>query len=115
MQKKSSEHQDNLKSRIIECLKPIGPARVILFGSYAWGKPGKDSDIDLYIVTKDEFMPRNFSEKMRIKSSVSRRLLELKKDYGADILVHTMPMHRKFLALNSSFARKIMIEGEVLI
>ncbi|PIP40921.1 MAG: DNA polymerase subunit beta [Desulfobacterales bacterium CG23_combo_of_CG06-09_8_20_14_all_51_8] len=106
---------DKIKNRIIECLKPIEPARVILFGSYAWGNPDKDSDIDLYVVTKDEFMPQNFSEKMRLKSAVSRRLLELKQDYGADLIVHTMPMHRKFIALNSSFARKIMSEGDVLL
>ena len=106
---------DKIKNRIIECLKPIEPARVILFGSYAWGNPDKDSDIDLYVVTKDEFMPQNFSEKMRLKSAVSRRLLELKQDNGADLIVHTMPMHRKFIALNSSFARKIMSEGDVLL
>ena len=108
-------HSDKIRNRIIACLKPIQPVRVILFGSYAWGNPDKDSDIDLYVVTKDEFMPENFSEKMRLKSSVSGRLLELKKDYGTDVIVHTMPMHRKFIATNSSFARKIMTDGEVLL
>jgi len=106
---------DKLKNRILECLKPIDPATVILFGSHAWGIPGKDSDIDLYVVTKDDFTPRNFSDKMRIKSIVSKRLFELKKEYGTDLIVHTMPMHRKFLAMNSYFARKIMSEGEVLL
>ncbi len=104
-----------LKNRIIECLKPIDPARVILFGSYAWGKPSKDSDIDLYVVTKDDFMPKNFSDKMRIKSEVAKKLLELRKEFGADLIVHTIPMHQKFIAMKSSFARKIMSEGEVLL
>ncbi len=106
---------DALKKRIIECLKPIDPAKVVLFGSYAWGHADKDSDIDLYIVTKDDFIPKSFSDKMRLKLSVSKRLLEIKKEYGADLIVHTMPMHRKFLAMNSSFARKIMTEGDVLL
>jgi len=64
-----TEKLDTLKNWIIECLKPIDPARVILFGSYAWGDPDKDkdSDSDLYVVTKDDFMLKNFSDKMRIK------------------------------------------------
>ncbi|MDA3895913.1 MAG: nucleotidyltransferase domain-containing protein [Desulfobacteraceae bacterium] len=106
---------DTLKNRIIECLKPIDPARVILFGSYAWGDPDKDSDIDLYVVTKDDFMPKNFSDKMRIKLAIANRLFELRKEYGADLIVHTMPMHQKFIAMESSFARRIMSEGEVLL
>jgi len=26
------------------------PQKIILFGSYAWGKPGRYSDIDLFII-----------------------------------------------------------------
>jgi len=29
------------------------PEMIYLFGSYAWGTPDKESDIDLYIVVKD--------------------------------------------------------------
>lgn len=28
------------------------PEKIILFGSYAWGKPGPDSDVDLFIIAK---------------------------------------------------------------
>lgn len=28
------------------------PEKIILFGSYAWGKPGPDSDVDLFIIKK---------------------------------------------------------------
>ena len=42
-----------VKNEIIEFLRPIDPERVILFGSYAYGTPDADSDIDLYIVTKE--------------------------------------------------------------
>ncbi|MDR0598606.1 MAG: nucleotidyltransferase domain-containing protein [Treponema sp.] len=31
---------------------------IYLFGSYAYGTPGKDSDIDLYIVFKDDMQMR---------------------------------------------------------
>jgi len=104
-----------LKEKIIECLKPIDPAMVILSESRAWGSKKQNSDIDLYVVTKDLDMPNSFADKMRIKSKVSKRLLELKKQFDADLIVHTIPMHQRFIKMNSSFAKKIMQQGKVLI
>ncbi len=105
---------DSQKKEIVERLKPLNPKRIIVFGSHAWGKPGKDSDIDIYVVTNDDFSPKNFSEKMEIKLKVSRLLLEFRKKHSVDLLVHTIPMHEKFLSLDSSLARQIMSEGEEL-
>ena len=42
-----------LKPLIIERLKPLNPSAIILFGSYAYGMPNKNSDIDLFIATDD--------------------------------------------------------------
>ena len=86
-----------------------------MFGSYAWGKPGTDSDVDLYVVTNDDFMPETFAEKMDVKLQVAKQLLNFRKDFATDLLVHTKPMHRKFIELKSSFARQIMAKGVVLI
>ena len=102
---------DSQKKEIVERLKPLRPKRIILFGSHAWGKPGKDSDIDIYVVTNDDYTPKNFSEKMDMKLKVSRPLLEFRKKYSLDLIVHTIPMHEKFLELDSSLARQIMTEG----
>ncbi|MDO8454318.1 MAG: nucleotidyltransferase domain-containing protein, partial [Sulfurimonas sp.] len=49
-----------LKHEIVEKLKPLDLDKIILFGSYAYGTPNEDSDIDLYVVTKDEFIPQSF-------------------------------------------------------
>jgi predicted nucleotidyltransferase len=38
-----------LINEIISQLKPLDPDKVILFGSYAWGVPDNESDIDLFI------------------------------------------------------------------
>jgi predicted nucleotidyltransferase len=40
--------------RIIAALAPV---RVVLFGSYAWGVPGSDSDLDLYAIVPDQSEP----------------------------------------------------------
>ncbi len=42
-----------IKSEIVERLKPLNPEKIILFGSYAYGTPNKDSDLDIMIIQND--------------------------------------------------------------
>lgn len=104
-----------IKKEIVDRLRPLDPAKVILFGSYAWGKPDEDSDIDLYVVTKDDSMPLNYRENMNFYLKVSKQLEEIKKNYPCDLIVHTKPMHEKFIRINSSFANEILTKGQVLL
>lgn len=39
-------------TNIINQLKPYNPEKIILFGSYAHGKPTEDSDVDLLVIKK---------------------------------------------------------------
>ena len=66
---------EELKQEILERLRPLDPERVILFGSYAHGNPTEDSDIDLYVVTKDEFVPTTYAEKGRLSGKSPGRFL----------------------------------------
>ncbi|MDR1129694.1 MAG: nucleotidyltransferase domain-containing protein [Prevotellaceae bacterium] len=51
------EQMDSIKESILKFV----PAKCIyLFGSYAYGNPTEDSDIDIYVVTPDNIS--NFSE-----------------------------------------------------
>ena len=106
---------EELKNRIIKALKPIDPYRVILFGSYAWGEPSRDSDIDLYIITKDDYFPKNFHEKMDLKLKVAYAIDSIRNDYPVDLIVHTKPMAERFIELDSSFARELIQRGEKLL
>ncbi|HAH22861.1 MAG TPA: nucleotidyltransferase domain-containing protein [Prolixibacteraceae bacterium] len=104
-----------VKKEIIENLRTIDPVKVILFGSYAYGIPNQDSDIDLYVVTKEDFIPESFEENLQIKKKVYMALSDIRKKYASDILVHTLPVHQKFIELGSSFSKEIMQKGIVLI
>lgn len=104
-----------LKREIIERLRPLDPERVILFGSYAGGNPTEDSDIDLYVVTRDDFVPQNFREKADLKLRVSELLLDLRLKYPIDLIVHTRPMYEQFRNTNSSFSREIFRRGVILL
>ena len=100
-----------IEREIVERIGPLSPDKIILFGSYAKGTPNEDSDIDLYVVTNDNFIPQSWQEKNRIYLSVSREIRELRKQVPIDLIVHTKKMHEKFIALNSFFSREINQEG----
>ena len=70
---------EKIKLDIVEKLKPLNPYQIILFGSYAYGSPTKDSDLDICVIEKD-----NFSRKDK-KSKIREALKEIK--VAKDILV----------------------------
>ena len=106
---------ESVKSEIIKRLEPLNLDKVILFGSYAYGTPNIDSDIDLYVVTKDEYTPQNWKEKSELTRKVSRKLRDLRSKFAIDLIVHTKEMNRKFVELNSSFSREILSKGSLIL
>jgi len=106
---------ESIKSEIIKRLEPLNLDKVILFGSYAYGTPNIDSDIDLYVVTNDEYTPQNWKEKSELTRKVSRKLRDLRSKFAIDLIVHTKEMNRKFIELNSSFSREILSKGSLIL
>ena len=104
---------ETLKKEIVERLKPLNPEKIILFGSYAYGNPSEDSDIDLYVVTNDEIIPNSWREKSEIYKRVSKNLRDLREKIAIDLIVHTKGMYKKFIDFNKPFANEIF-EGEIL-
>ena len=102
---------ETLKLDIVQRLKPLDLDQVILFGSYAYGNPDKDSDIDLYVVTKDKFIPQSFKENMDIKLKISRAIRDLQKIIPIDTITHTKAMNEKFIQMGSMFSKEIMTKG----
>ena len=105
---------ETVKLEIIERLKPLNPDKIILFGSYAYGTPNEDSDIDLYVVSSDDFMPQSWREKMEIKLKFSKVLRDIRQHYDIDLITHTKKMYEKFLDLDSMFSREILTKGQVI-
>lgn len=101
----------NITKEIVERLKPLDPKKIILFGSLAYDVSDKDSDIDLYAVTKDEFIPSSWREHSEIFLRYVKQLNDLYKNHSIDIIVHTHPMFKKFIELDGMFCRKILRDG----
>ena len=60
-----------------------------------------DSNINIMVLTKDNSLPKTFSEKMAIKMPIANALSPLRKFADIDLLVYTRPMYQKFVTLDS--------------
>ena len=103
-----------LEDTLVERLRGLDVRKVVLFGSHAWGGAGQDSDIDLLVVLDEEETPGDAAERGALHRRVARRLRDVARDIPIDLIVHTRPMHRKFLERDSMFAREIQAQGRVL-
>ena len=57
---------DKIKYDIVEKLKPLNPYKIILFGSYAYGSPTEESDLDICVLDKGETSRRELKSKIRM-------------------------------------------------
>ncbi len=75
---------EKIKPEIISRLKSLDPDKIILFGSYAYGTPTEDSDIDLFLL-KDNLKLDEIRD-YEIAARKSIRDLVFKYKTGFDIL-----------------------------
>lgn len=101
-------------SLITERLKILNLYKVILFGSFAYGQPDQDSDIDLIVITKDEFFPKNYEEKSKLYQKVSNLLTDFSGKIPIDLIVYTKAMFDKFIVMGSLFSKEILQNGVIL-
>jgi predicted nucleotidyltransferase len=95
-------------------LQHLNVSKVILFGSYSKGTQTDDSDIDLLVVTNDNFIFESFAQKMEVKIKIANALNSLRKFADIDLIVHTKPMYDRFIQLNSGFKKEILSSGSVI-
>jgi len=79
---------DKIKKEIVERLKPLNPDKIILFGSYAYGEPNEDSDIDLFLI-KNDLDSKNLK---KFEINARHKLYKLVEKYkiGFDIIASSM-------------------------
>ena len=78
------------------------PERVILFGSYARGKPTADSDVDILVV-----MPHRGSPTVRA-AEIRKRI---HAGFPLDLVVRSPAEVRRRLAMDDCFIREVLEEG----
>ena len=99
---------------IVARLRQIDPAMIILFGSQASGEAGEGSDLDIIVVTNSDEMPATHREKQEIYLKVARLLRDIRREIPIDLIVHTRPMHVRFMEMDSAFSHEVRQKGMVL-
>ena len=81
------------------------PQQVLLFGSYAYGTPSPESDVDLLVVMDTPL--REVQQAVAIYQAVPH-------PFGLDLIVHTPARLAQRLELGDGFLREIVSRGKVL-
>ncbi|MBC8184563.1 nucleotidyltransferase domain-containing protein [candidate division KSB1 bacterium] len=81
---------------------------MILFGSYAYGNPTPDSDIDLLIINEDSRAP--IERRIEIRRIVHKE----NKEIALTPLVYTPQEINHRLSLGDDFVEEILTKGKIL-
>lgn len=98
--------EQKLKEITDKIVKEYQPEKIILFGSWAWGEPRRESDIDLFIVKE--------SQERRIERERQIQRLLLGSKLPVDVLVYTPQEVQRRLWLEDFFIKRILDRGKIL-
>jgi predicted nucleotidyltransferase len=108
----STDHSENrISMRSIRAVadkiaRRFQPEQIVLFGSYAYGTPRPESDVDLLIIMDSPLRSRQ--HRLEISRALSPRPFPL------DIVVRTPEEIRERLALGDPFVKEITTQGKVV-
>lgn len=95
-------HIRHLCNQIVEKFRP---QKVILFGSYAYGTPTYDSDIDLLVIMP--YVGSNHEQAVAIRRNLDAEM-------PVDLLVRSPEQVRERIEMADFFMREIIDQGKVL-
>jgi predicted nucleotidyltransferase len=88
-----------------QIVREFQPRKIILFGSYAYGKPAWDSDVDLLVVMPFKGRPNRQAVKIRSRIDTAVAL---------DLLVRTPQQISQRVAMGDTFIRDVLERGKVV-
>ena len=97
---------ETLPKAVRRIARALRPEKIILFGSYAYGNPTLDSDVDLLVVMKTK------APRVERYLAVSRLLMP--RPFAVDIIVKTPQEIRTALKQGDFFIDEIVSQGRVL-
>ncbi|MFH1347809.1 MAG: nucleotidyltransferase domain-containing protein [Candidatus Margulisiibacteriota bacterium] len=95
-----------LKEIAQRIVKKVRPEKIILFGSYAYGKPAKDSDLD-FLIIKNTKLPASKRYAL-VSDALYPRLIPM------DFIVRTPSEIKDRLQGFDPFLKEIFAKGKIL-
>jgi predicted nucleotidyltransferase len=96
---------EQIRSYTARIAEEFQPERIILFGSYAYGAPHADSDVDLLVIMPFEGDSARKAAEIRHK---------VRAGFPVDLLVRTPSQVEQRLELNDWFMREIVEKGTIV-
>jgi predicted nucleotidyltransferase len=94
-----------IRAYAAEIAREFRPRRIILFGSYAYGKPTRDSDVDLLVIMPHKGCGADKATEIRLR---------VRAPFPMDLLVRSPQKIRQRLAWGDCFVQEVLDRGEVL-
>jgi len=96
---------EKIEEFVDKIAKRFKPEKIILFGSYGYGSPKKNSDVDLLIIIDSKKRPVDLA--IQIRS-------EIPAPFPVDLLVRTPEQIEGRLSMNDFFIKEIVTKGKVV-
>ena len=106
--KDKNQTQETIQDIVQKIVASYSPQKVILFGSYVYGKPDQNSDIDLLIIKDTKKRP--IERWMEVKRLVRDR----QRKFSISPLVYTNQEIKKRLAIKDFFIQEVLEKGKVV-
>ena len=97
--------QKKLKELIDRIAQKFHPEKIILFGSYAWGSPGPDSDVDLLVIKETDNTRQTARE-------IDGYLFP--RPFPIDLIVYTAQQVKKRKESGDFFINDILTKGKTV-
>jgi len=104
--------KEKILSEIKKILVPFGIEKIILFGSFAYGVPNIDSDIDLLVIKKN--LPESETRNFRLKLKKALWLKIGRYNLPFDLLVDNEERIKKRIEMGDLFYKEIYSKGKVI-
>jgi predicted nucleotidyltransferase len=101
-----TQAKESRLERVVRCLQPLKPVKIVLFGSAARGQDDRLSDLDVVVVAED-VAPRFVD---RIGDAIGL----IDADFALDILVYTPAEYEGMLRQRNVLIETVEQEGRVL-
>lgn len=98
-------HLEAIQNVAGQIAKAFHPQKIVLFGSYAYGVPTENSDVDMLVILP--FEGKGAQKSVEIMRAVNPVI-------PVDLLVRTMDQISERIRLNDFFLREVMEKGKVL-
>lgn len=104
----SKQIRTEIEKIVRKIVEGYSPERIILFGSYAYGQPNSESDIDLLIIkkTSERFIDR--------WTNIRQIVSDPKRSIPFEPIVLTPDEVEERLAIGDQFVKEIVTKGEIL-